>query len=220
MYKKILFAEDIDSINSAVVQVLEQLGAEVHHTKYCDEALLKLKKANLDHRPFDLVITDLSFELDHRETSLKSGEELIEKIRLLQLEVPIIVYSIEDRSYRIKALFEHYKINAFVHKSRKSMQELKTAVHTLLKDTHYISPDLEHALRDKTVREIDNYDVQLIKQLALGVPQEKMDSKFKELGISPNSKSSIEKRIGKLKDYFKANNTIHLIAIAKDLGIV
>ena len=40
-----------------------------------------------------------------------------------------------------------------------------------------------------------------------------------EFKISPYHKSTIEKRIGKLKDYFKANNTVHLISIAKDLGI-
>jgi hypothetical protein len=37
--------------------------------------------------------------------------------------------------------------------------------------------------------------------------------------IIPNG-SSIEKRINKLKIYFKANNNVHLIAIAKDLGLV
>lgn len=220
MYKKVLFAEDIDTTGNGTIQLLEQLGIEVHQAKYCDDALLKLKKANLDNLPFDLIITDLSFEPDHRAVELKSGEELIKNIRILQPEIPILVCSIEDRSYRIKALFEHYKINAYVHKSRKSISEIKAALENLLKDQIYISPDCEHALRDKTIREIDHYDVQLIKQLAFGVAQEKMDSKFRELGISPNSKSSIEKRISKLKDCFKANNTTHLIAIAKDLGII
>ncbi len=100
------------------------------------------------------------------------------------------------------------------------MDQLKAAVNTIKTDeTIYISPELVHLLQDKTIHEIDDYDVQLIRQLSLGVPQDKMDEKFRELGITPNSKSTIEKRIGKLKDYFKANNTVHLIAIAKDLGI-
>lgn len=219
MFKKILFAEDIDMINIAMRMVLEETGAEVHHTKYCDDALLKLKKANLDLQPFDLVVTDLSFEADHREVTLKSGEDLIKNIRLLQPDMPILVCSIEDKNYRVKSLFEHYKINAFVHKSRKTLPELKTAINKLSNGESFISPDLEHTLRDKSINEIDEYDIQLIKQLAFGIPQEKMDVKFKELGISPNSKSTIEKRISKLKDYFKANNTIHLVAIAKDLGI-
>jgi two-component system, NarL family, captular synthesis response regulator RcsB len=219
MFKKVLLAEDIDTVNIAVVQVLEDMQFEVHFSKYCDDALLKLKKASIDNQPFDLVISDLSFELDHREVNLKSGEELIQNIRILQPKVPILVYSIEDKNYRIKALFEKYKVNAFVHKSRKSIQELKTAIQMVSNGNSYISPDMEHILRDKSISEIDDYDIQLIKQLANGIAQEKMEDKFKELGISPSSKSTIEKRIGKLKDYFKANNTVHLIAIAKDLGI-
>lgn len=47
-----------------------------------------------------------------------------------------------------------------------------------------------------------------------------METVFKQEGIFPNSKSSIEKHINKLRIYFKANNTVHLVAIAKDLGIV
>jgi len=47
-----------------------------------------------------------------------------------------------------------------------------------------------------------------------------MEATFKEAGITPNSKSTIEKRLNKLKIYFKANNPAHLVAIAKDLGLV
>ena len=39
-------------------------------------------------------------------------------------------------------------------------------------------------------------------------------------GIIPNGNSSLEKRINKLKTYFKASNNVHLIAITKDLGLV
>jgi hypothetical protein len=78
---------------------------------------------------------------------------------------------------------------------------------------------LQHLLQNKLVHEIDFFDIELLKQLSNGVPQDKMDEKFRDLGIKPNSKSTIEKRVGKLKDYFKANNTVHLVAIAKDLGI-
>lgn len=39
-------------------------------------------------------------------------------------------------------------------------------------------------------------------------------------GFTAYSLSFIEKRISKLKDMLKANNTIHLISIAKNLGII
>ena len=43
---------------------------------------------------------------------------------------------------------------------------------------------------------------------------------FKSSNVKPNSKSAMEKRLSKLKDFFKANNTIHLVSIVKDMGII
>ncbi len=221
MFKKVLIAEDFDSINLAVTQALDAIGVtEIHHAKYCDDAQLKIKKALLDNQPFDLLISDLSFKADHRKVSLQSGDELIAWVRIEQPTLKIIVHSVEDKIYRIKELFQDHNVDGFVAKGRKSIDQLKTAISQLYQEnTKYISPEIEHLLQDKSVDEIDDYDIQLIKQLALGISQEKMDEKFKELGIIPNGKSTIEKRVSRLKDYFKANNTVHLIAIAKDLGI-
>ena len=221
MFTKVLVAEDYDTINNALSDALNEIGViEIHHAKYCDDALLKIKKAKLDNVPFDLLICDLSFKKDHREVTIASGEELIAMVKKEQPNIKIIAYSIEDRAFVIKNLFENLHVDAFVHKGRKSIDQLKTAIQNLIaSNTIYISPELAHIMQDKTIYEIDSYDIQLIKQLSVGVAQDKMDEKFKELGISPNSKSTIEKRISKLKDYFKANNTTHLIAIAKDMGI-
>ena len=221
MFKKVLIAEDFDSINLAVMQALNEIGVEeVHHAKYCDDAKLKILKANLDQQPFDLLISDLSFKSDHRKVILESGDQLIAWVKQEQPDLKIIVHSVEEKRYHIQSLFQNYDIDGFVSKGRKSIEQLKYAIHKLSEDdTKYISPEIAHLLQDKSVTEIDEFDVELIRQLSLGVPQDKMDLRFKELGITPNSKSTIEKRLGKLKDYFKANNTIHLIAIAKDMWI-
>ena len=221
MFKKVLIAEDFDSINIAVKQTLESLGVEeIQYAKYCDDALLKFKKAKQDNEPFDLLISDLSFVADYREVVIPSGEKLIETIRNLQPELNVIVYSVEDKAYTIKTLFEKQKINAFVHKGRNSISQLKTAIETLLYGKTFISPELSHTLQDKTGKEIDSYDITVLTHLANGVAIEDMEALFKKLNITPNSKSTIEKRVAKLKDYFKANNNIHLIAISKDLGII
>lgn len=217
MFKRVLVAEDIDSINIAVIQTLKELGVtNIDHVKYCDDALLKVKKAIADNNPYDLFISDLSFESDHRDVTIKSGEEGIEQIRLLLPKLKIIVYSIEDKSFKIKSLFEKSSINAYVQKGRNSIEQLKRAI---VDEGLFISPNLQYIFNDKTTKEIDDYDVQIIKQLSIGITQDELESRFKELGITPNSKSTIEKRISKLKDHFRANNTVHLIAIAKDLGI-
>jgi DNA-binding NarL/FixJ family response regulator len=221
MFKKVLIAEDFDSINLAVMQALDEIGVtEIHHAKYCDDAQLKIKKALIDNEPFDLLISDLSFKADHRMVNLQNGDQLIAWTKTEQPTLKIIVHSVEDKTYRIKSLFQDHNIDGFVAKGRKSINQLKTAINQLYREnTKYISPEMEHVLQNKSINEIDDYDIQLIKQLSLGIPQDKMDVKFQELGIIPNGKSTIEKRVSKLKDYFKANNTVHLIAIAKDLGI-
>lgn len=221
MFKKVLIAEDFDSINIAVKQTLEQLGVEeIHYAKYCDDALLKYKKALQDNEPYDLLISDLSFVSDYRQVEIPSGEKLIEVIRKTDSKIKIIVYSVEDKSYTIKSLFENQNIDGFVHKGRNSISQLKTAIEGLLYNKKFISPELAHTLQNKSTNEIDNYDVELLTHLANGVSLEEMEPLFKKLNITPNSKSTIEKRVAKLKDYFKANNNIHLIAITKDLGII
>lgn len=222
MFQKVLIAEDLDSINLAIAHVVSELAiAEVHHVKYCDDALPKIKRAIADGNPFDLLISDLSFKDDGRKTSLSSGEELITAIKKIQPDIPVLVYSIEDRNYRIKSLFEVQKINGFVLKSRDSILQLKKAIQAIFEsDELFLQQELKHLLLDKTADTIEEIDIQILTHLAAGIQQEEMEKVFKQKAILPNSKSTIEKRIGKLKTLFRANNTVHLIAMAKDLGLI
>lgn len=222
MFHKVLVAEDLDSISIAVDQALKELSiAEIHHSKYCDDALLKIKKALLDGIPYDLLISDLSFKADHRETKLKSGEELVEAVKQIQPDIKIVVFSIEDKSFRIKSLFNNLGINAYVSKGRDSIPELKKAVQGIFNgDTKIISPELSNVLLTKTLVEIEMYDIEILKLLSLGYTLDEISSSFKTKGIIPNGSSSIEKRINKLKTYFKASNNTHLMAITKDLGLI
>ncbi|AWK02718.1 response regulator [Flavobacterium crocinum] len=222
MFKKVLVAEDLDSISIAVVQVLEDLQVPViDHVKYCDEALLKIKKALLEKEPYDLLISDLSFKSDHRKAILNSGDELIEAANKVQPTLKKIVFSIEDKSYRIKSLFNDLGISAYVSKGRNSIAELKNAiVSTYNNEEKIVSSDLSFSFNDKALIEIESYDISILKLLSQGYILESISKEFKDLAITPNGTSSIEKRINKLKIYFKANNNVHLIAIAKDFGLV
>jgi DNA-binding NarL/FixJ family response regulator len=222
MFKKVLVAEDLDSISITVGKALEELSvSEIHHAKYCDDAFLKVKKALKDNLPYDLLISDLSFKTDHRENKLKSGDELIAAVKKVQPDIKTVVFSIEDKSFRIKSLFNDLGINAFVSKGRNSIPELKKAIQGVFNnDTKILSQELSHALRDKSLIEIETYDISLLKSLSKGLILDEIALDFKNSGIIPNGSSSIEKRINKLKIFFKANNNVHLIAIAKDLGLV
>ncbi|MCM0668374.1 response regulator [Flavobacterium tyrosinilyticum] len=222
MFKKVLVAEDLDSISIAVVQVLEELQVPViHHVKYCDEGLLKVKKALAEKEPYDLMITDLSFKSDHRKVTLNSGDELVEAVNKVQPELKKIVFSIEDKSYRIKTLFNELGINAYVTKGRNSISELRNAIEsTFNNEEKILSSDLSFNFNDKALIEIESYDISILKLLSQGYILESISREFKDSSITPNGTSSIEKRINKLKIYFKANNNVHLIAIAKDFGLV
>ena len=148
MFKKILIIEDIDSINFGITAVLEKnFPVEVHCSKYCDDGLLKVKKAIQDNSPFDLIITDLSFKEDYREAKITTGEDLINALNIEQPHIKIVVYSVEDRLFLIKSLFESKKIKAFVAKGRESSTELLDAIASLYNGGTYISPQFSNIFK-------------------------------------------------------------------------
>ena len=94
MFKKVLVAEDMDSINQAVSLVLKDLGiTEVVHVQYCDQAWLKAKRAIKDNNHFDLLICDLSFKQDYRDEKITSGQELISILKNEDPKLKVIVNS-------------------------------------------------------------------------------------------------------------------------------
>jgi two-component system capsular synthesis response regulator RcsB len=222
MFQKVITADDLDTINIAVMHALQELEIPViQHSKYCDEAFLKIKKAQLDKEPYDLLITDLSFRADHRDEKIGSGEELIRAVRRLQPDIKILVFSIEDKAHRIKSLIRNENIDGYVLKGRNSIPELKKAIQSIYtSEQKFLSPEIAHAILDRTLLEIETYDIELLKALAKGLTVDDTSSYFQVEKIAPHGTSSIEKRINKLKIIFKANNNVHLIAIVKDLGLV
>lgn len=221
MFEKVLISDDLGSINQGVVTVLDSLAIKnVHQVQYCDDAYLKIKKASMDQEPFDLLITDLSFVSDHRDQIYSSGEALVKALKQEYPELKIIVYSVEDRLQRVRTLVNNYNANAYVCKGRRGLIELGKAITSVYDYHSYLSPQVERALSPKSNLEIDDYDVELIRLLSLGLSQEQIGTHLKSKNISPNSLSSIEKRLNKLRIQFKANNAIHLVAIVKDLGLI
>ena len=223
MFKKTLVVEDMDDINKGVCSMLNDLGIlEIHQVQYCDDAYLKIKKAIFDNQPYDLIITDLSFKVDHREQKYASGEELIEALNQeYHNKLPVIVYSVEDRLQRVRRLLNTHKINGYVCKGRNGLKELSKAIHYVYnKKGEYLSPEVVLARNTKIDNDINDYDIQLMKQLANGFSRPEISEFFMKNSISPSGLSSVEKRLNKLKDLFRARSTEHLIAMAKDQGLI
>jgi len=221
MFSKVLVSEDMQDINKGIHTALCELGIqEIHQVQYCDDAYLKVKKAELDGAPFQLIITDLSFKPDWREQNIASGEALIEKLKKEFPDIKVIVYSIEDKVHKVRSLLTKFNIQAYVCKTRRGLIELKTALSEVYNNELYLSPEVAHALHAKTSLEIDDFDILLLQQLSKGLSQEEISHYLKQNNIKPSSLSSIEKRLNKLRIDFKANNAIHLVATAKDLGLI
>ncbi len=221
MYNKVLIADDLGSINQGVVSVLKSLNIKnIEQVQYCDDAYLKIKRGLLDEVPFELLITDLSFKADHREQTYPTGEALIAALKNEHPELKIIAYSIDDRLQKVRYLIETYNLDAYVCKGRRGLIELGHAIKEVLDNRIYLSHEVSEALSKRIDLEIGDYEIELIKQLSEGLSQEEISIYFKGNQISPNSLSSIEKRLNNLKAQFKANNAIHLVAKVKDLGLI
>lgn len=221
MFTKVLVSEDMDDINKGIYNTLSELGIkQIDQVQYCDDAYLKIKRAILDNAPYELLITDLSFKMDHREQRFTSGDLLIETVKKEYPELKAIVYSVEDRLQRVRALISEYNVDAYVCKSRRGLKELTKAVEAVSNNNIYLSSEVKNALSSKNNLEIEDFDIELLKQLSFGLSQDDISHYFKAKHISPNSLSSIEKRLNKLRIQFKANNAIHLVAIVKDLGLI
>ncbi|MDX1828761.1 MAG: response regulator [Lutibacter sp.] len=222
MFQKVLIAEDMDFINSGIKSELTKLDIQqIDYVQYCDEALLKLKSARLNNVPFDLLISDLSFDKDYLEQKINSGDELIKAVRNEFPNLKIVVFSVEDKDFRIQTLFNEHKINAYVWKSRQGLRELKKAIQKIYNsESFYISPQVANALHKNKAIEIADYDIFLIECLSKGYLQEQISDLLKEKKWSPTSVSTIEKRLKLLKEHFNANNPTHLVSLAKDLGLI
>lgn len=221
MFSKVLIADDLESISRGVFSVLNSRGVPVvHQVNYCDDAYLKVLAAIKDEKPYDLIITDLSFKNDHRAQKIQSGDELALALKLKYPRLKIIVYSVEERLPLVRKLIQSHGVEAYVCKGRRGLLELEMAVAHLEQNKVYVSPQVSAALSRKTVMEIEDYDIHLLQQLAQGMLQDEIAGFLKEHNIKPYSLSAVEKRIGLLRIHFGSKNVTQLIATAKDLGLI
>ncbi|WP_025741618.1 response regulator transcription factor [Aquimarina pacifica] len=222
MFTKVLVAEDYEIANQGIIKVLnEHIGIPcIEESKYCDDAYLKFRKAFNDQNTFQLLITDLSFREDHNIQTITSGEALIKNVRSIQTDIKVIVYSQEDRPDKINMLFEKLNINGYVCKGQHAIRELIECVQGVYEGKTVHPPELTNNPEASMMIQLDELDMILLEELSQGATKKEIRVKLKDLQISPNGESYIDKRVSKLFDDFKARNTPHLIAIVKDLGLL
>lgn len=213
MLNKVLVVEDFQDTKSGIVEMLRN-ELDIPHIQeelYCDQAYNRLKVGLKQGEPFGLLITDLLFKEDHVDQQLKTGVELIQAVRKTQPEIKIIVNSMEDNPIRVNSLFMEQNINGYVCKGRQSLSELIKAIHEVGHNRTYVSPQIKLNVSDNVI-ELDDFDRMILEDLAAGMTKRQISEKLKQNNITPNSESTIDKRISKLFDDFGAKNTNHLLA--------
>lgn len=221
MFEKVLIAEDHQTSSRAVAKTIQDLAIPVFdYVYYCDDAYTRIKKELAAGKPYDLLITDLSFIEDHRLQHLKSGIDLIKAARELQPSLKVIIFSVEGRPALIKSFFSTLQINGFVQKGRLDAIELEQAVRTIVKGQTFISPRIKEQISPSNSHQFTNYDLTVISLLAAGMQLKEIPAKLSELRITPNGMSSMEKRLNHIKTVLNFKKNEQLIAFCKDMGII
>lgn len=221
MFKRVLIAEDHEIANLSLQKTLSELGVTgVKYVYYCDDAIAWIRNAVSAGEPYDLLITDLSFETDHNRQHLTDGFELIRAAHAVQPDLKVIVFSAENRSHIIGELFNSFAIDAYVRKARRDAEHLKVAIQAVYSDKTYQSPDLKQVIREKNSYEFTTVDIAVVRLLAQGVLQKDIPAHLEAQQIKPSGLSSVEKRLNLMKAVLNCRNNEQLIAYCKDIGVI
>ncbi len=221
MFKKVLVVDDVDVINIGTMSMLQSLDiSHIDHATYCDDAYLKLKKAEREDKSYDLLISDLSFIPDHRKTNINSGQELLKKVCKELPDIKTIAFTVEDDLHTIKSLWSSGLVDGYVCKGRNGSKDLLKAISACAAKKRFVSDQLELILKKSNTVVISDYDEHLLKLLASGKTQDQIQEEFVRDKIYPSSKSAIEKRLKDLRVKFDAQTTIHLVAVLREFGLI
>lgn len=220
MFKKVLVAEDHELASISIRTTLKDLQIYLDDTDYvfhCDNALARIRKAVHSEAPYELLITDLSFEEDHHQAEITNGTDLIKAVKRLQPDIKILVFSIENRIAKARELINKLGVDAYVPKARRDAQDLKLAIAQIFEDKKYLSPNLR---QEEKSHDFTDLDKAIIRLLVEGKKQKEIPDHLKEMDIKGVKLSSVEKRLHLMRTTLGYNNNIQLITYCKERNII
>lgn len=221
MIDKVIIAEDQESANLSVQKIMEELKiSQSDYVYYCDDALNKIKAALQQGRPYELLITDLSFEADETSQKIKDGFDLILAVRAIQPDIMVLVFSFDNRSATIDKLFNKYEIDGYVRKARNDVQELKSAFTSLSNRQRYYPRALAQLVKQSNTYEFSAFDITIVRLLSQGYHQKDISEYLRIEKIKPSSLSSIEKRLNQIREELGFTKNEQLVLFCKEAGIL
>lgn len=222
MFEKVLIAEDHESVSISVQKTLTDLSIP-HDARdyvyYCDDALSRIKKAISENHPYELLITDISFDNEIPQ-EITGGAALIKAAKIIQPGLKVLVFSIENRITVANSFIYELGIDAFVPKARGDAKDLKLAIEAISLGKKYLSPNLRQAPRSLQTFDFTTFDKTIIYLLAEGTAQKDIPFYLQKNNIRPSGLSSVEKRLYTIKNALDISNNEQLIAFCKDQKII
>lgn len=221
MFERVLIAEDHESASISVRKTIKDLEiVEPDYVFYCDDAFARLTKALRTDQPYDLLITDLSFEEDHNIQQINDGISLIKAAKNLQPGLKVLVFSAENKPNIIDPLIKELGIDGYVRKARHDAKELRAALEAISRGKKYFPAQMKLMAKEKNTYDFTSYDTTIITLIAGGIKQKEIPYYLQEQNIKPSGLSSVEKRLNLIKDVLGFSTNEQLIAYCKDFKII
>lgn len=218
--RKALVIDTIDWVFLGLRQSLHEVFAfDMDYASSKDVALSMIRKHNKTNAGYDLLIIDIRFQNGFSDLGL-DFYSVIKQIRNHTPGIRIIGHSSDRRPFVLLSFVHEAALDACVLKGQNGTEEMIKAIRNLGQFKPYISPEIFQILNQAPPYHPDNYDKRLLTELANGSSQKEISNHFSKNGLSPSSLSSIEKRINLLKERLRAQNNVHLISRAHELGII
>ncbi len=160
MKKKIsiLIADDHKMIRRGVKLVLDSASKynfSIHETSHGREVLNLMEEFQFDIVLLDLSMPDLG------------GIEILEKLRNVNSEVPVLVQSMHKEENIVREVIK-YGAAGFILKSTED-DELILAIETVLKREHYFSPEIMKLLANNVMNLNSGQGVNFLSSIELKV---------------------------------------------------
>ncbi len=221
MIDKVIVAEDHQFVNLSVQKTMEDLKVKHYdYVFYCDDALSRIQLAQQKGQPYDLLITDLSFEDDGTVQKINDGIDLIRTVRAVQPAILILVLSGQHRPADIHNLFRNNEIDAYVRKARHDVQELKSAMKVLSKGQRYYPRSSAQLVKRSNTYEFTDFDITIIRLLYQGYQQNEIPAYLQQHNIKPSSLSTIEKRLNQIREELGFSNNQQLMVFCNNAGLL
>jgi len=222
MFKKVLIAEDEELLNISLRVALKELSVKLGNrdfVSYCDDALMRIRKAIGEGDPYELLITDLSFKEDSRRQEIASGAELIRAVKEIQPSINVLVFSVDAQKSTANSLFNELGIDGYVPKGRGAATDFRLAINAIYQGKKYHSPRLGR-LEDENRYAFSAMEKQILTMIAQGRTQKEISTYLKANQIRPWSLSSIEKTLSHLKIALNVSTPAQLVCYCRDREII